>query len=139
MAGLNAYSKGVSLGLFRPRPKKLQEKKSALKRGETIRVDLLHRAVLCKRTPDGVRALSKDRVISPESVQRYLETKFGDSLGATLAAMRGLAGALRADDLAQEAYGLYEAFRPTVPAGRRGWGAAGVLDLNRLRALAKGR
>ena len=39
--------------------------------------------------------------------------------------------------LAEEAYALYESFRPSIPAGKRGWGAAGVLDLGRVRALAK--
>ena len=28
-------------------------------------------------------------------------------------------------------------FRPAIPAGEPGWGAAGVLDLKRIRALAR--
>jgi hypothetical protein len=30
----------------------------------------------------------------------------------------------------------YKTFRPDVPAGVTGWGAVGVLDLGRIRALA---
>ena len=137
VAGLNAYSKGVSIGLFQPKPKQLRERKAALQQGETIQVGLLHRAVPCRRTPDGLRASSKGRPISPESVQRYLESKFGDSLAASLAAMRKLAGAFQPGDLADRAYELYEAFRPEIPGGKRGWGAAGVLDLKKLEALAR--
>jgi hypothetical protein len=40
------------------------------------------------------------------------------------------------DRLAQEAFGLYEQFRPGIPEGVGGWGAKGELDLNRVRALA---
>ena len=32
------------------------------------------------RTADGLRALSKDKPIEPESVRKYLESKFGDAL-----------------------------------------------------------
>ncbi|HZI95481.1 MAG TPA: hypothetical protein VFE84_14640 [Patescibacteria group bacterium] len=136
VAGLNAYSKGVSIGLFQPKPKALRARKAALEQGETIQVELLHRSVPCQRTPDGLRALSRDRPISPKSVQRYLESKFGDSLDASMAVMKKLAGAFTPTVLAERAYDLYEAFRPEIPRGKRGWGAAGVLDLEKLRALA---
>jgi hypothetical protein len=32
---------------------------------------------------------------------------------------------------------LYEAFRPSLPAGTRGWGAKGTLDLAAVGRLAK--
>jgi hypothetical protein len=51
--------------------------------------------------------------------------------------MHALAASLDADELARLAYSLYEVFRPEVPAGLRGWGAAGVLDLERIRTAAK--
>src|SRR5271165_4248475 len=35
-------------------------------------------------TPDGLRAVSKDRPISPSSVERYLGSKFGDNLGSAM-------------------------------------------------------
>ncbi len=40
-------------------------------------------------------------------------------------------------DLCRQAYALYEAFRPTVPEGEKGWGAQGELDLGHIRSLAK--
>ncbi len=42
-----------------------------------------------------------------------------------------------AQELAAEAYGLYEQFRPAVPAGESGWGAAGALSLAKIRKLAR--
>jgi len=40
-------------------------------------------------------------------------------------------------ELAAEAYGLYEQFQPVIPAGASGWGAAGTLRLVNIRKLAK--
>lgn len=135
VAGLNAYAKGRSLGIFKPAPEELRRKRAAP--GEVLHVDLLHRAVPVVQTPDGLRALSKDKPVSPESVQRYLEGKFGAALGAVEEALLALAHSLPPEDLASQAYELYEAFRPEVPPGVSGWGASGVLDLGRVRALAR--
>jgi NAD(P)-dependent dehydrogenase (short-subunit alcohol dehydrogenase family) len=138
VCGLNAYSKGVSLGLFTPAPKSVKERKAKLKEGAKLHVDLLQRAVPVMRTPDGLRAVSKGRPVDPASVARYLEQKFGDGLDDAKAAMTALARSLRPEKLGVEAYRLYVAFRPEVPAGTRGWGARGKLDLRRIGALAAG-
>jgi hypothetical protein len=134
VAGLNAYAKGKSLGILKPVPEEVKRERKRLPEGKTKHVDLLHRAVPVVRTAEGLRALSTGNPVSPESVQRYLEAKFGDHLPAIEAAMRALARRLSREDLAHRAYGLYEAFRPEVPAGTRGWGAMGVLDLARIEA-----
>ena len=81
------------------------------------------------QTPEGLRALSKDRPISPDSVHRYFRNKFGDLLPRVRHAVSHLARSLSALELAASAYTLYEQFRPEIPAGVRGWGAAGRLDL----------
>jgi hypothetical protein len=135
VAGLNAYSKGVALGLYEPTPEAERERRREAKQGETMQVGLLHRAVPVVQTPDGLRALSKDRPISPGSVERYLQSKFGDHLDDAKAAMAHLAHSIPATQLARRAYSLYENFRPEIPAGARGWGAIGDLDLNRIRGL----
>jgi len=134
VAGLNAYAKGKSLGLFKPAPEDVKLERKRLAAGRQMRVELLHRAVPVARTADGLRAISKDKPVAPESVQRYLQSKFGDALPAVERAMLDLAKSMTPDELAQRAYALYEVFRPDVPAGTRGWGAAGVLDLARIRA-----
>jgi hypothetical protein len=51
--------------------------------------------------------------------------------------MEALAQAYAPKELADQAYALYEQFRPTVPEGQRGWGAAGKLDLTQIRRMAR--
>ena len=77
-ARLNAYAKGNALGLFHPKPAELREQRKKLKHSEELRVSILHRAVPVMRTPEGLCALSKDKPIAPESVERYLASKFGE-------------------------------------------------------------
>jgi hypothetical protein len=136
VAGLNAYSKGVALGLFQPTPKAVREQRQKLRRDEVVTVDLLHRAVPARHTDEGLRALSNDRPISPESVKRYLESKFGGALDEAYEAMKQLAKSLTPTELAEKAYHLYEKFRPEIPLGKRGWGASGKLDLEGIRKMA---
>lgn len=137
VAGLNAYAKGVRLGLFAPSaPRKVKEHKKVLRHGETLQVDLLGRAVPMTATPDGLRALSKEQPISPESVARYLDSKFGEALSEVRDAMERLAKSRPPERLTVEAFHLYEEFRPEVPAGVKGWGAKGTLDIGRILALA---
>jgi hypothetical protein len=80
VAGLNAYLKGVSRGLFQPTPKEVQEQRRKRHKEETVTGGLLHRAVPGKHTNEGLRALSRETPIHPESVQKYLQGKFGDAL-----------------------------------------------------------
>ena len=88
-------------------------------------------------TKGGLRALSKETAIKPESVERYLAGKFGDALDDATATMRKLAMSLPPNALADEAFGLYVKFRPGVPAGESGWGAKGQLDPAKIEALAR--
>lgn len=136
VAGLNAYSKGVRLGLFTPSPPEVREQRAKLRPKETITVDLLHRAVPAVHTKEGLRALAKEKPVDPASVERYLASKFGEGLADARKAMEALAKSRAPKALAGEAYHLYEQFRPGVPAGVRGWGAQGTLELDAIRKLA---
>jgi hypothetical protein len=98
-------------------------------------VDLLGWEVPALSTEQGVRATSKGQPVSPESVERYLQSKFGADLPEVCAAMEELAGSLPPERLAAWAFRLYEQFRPIIPGGKAGWGAAEDLDLERIRAL----
>ncbi len=138
VAGLDAYSKGKALGLFSPRPKTLGDKRKRLEPWATVHVALLQRAVPVVRTPEGLRATAKGRPLSPASVQRYLRSRFGDALPAVERAMAALASSMPPEELATRAFHLYESFRPKIPPGVRGWGAAGVLDLDTITRLAQG-
>jgi hypothetical protein len=68
-------------------------------------------------------------------VQKYLESKFGDALEEVSNAMVDLAKSFPPSHLAEKAYARYEKFRPAIPPGKKGWGAAGKLDLESLRRM----
>ena len=137
VAGLNAQTKGQRLGLFKPASgAETARRRKSMKPGETERVELLGRAVPVVRTPDGLRAAKDGKPDTAAAVARYLESKFGEGLAPARAAMEALARAFEPADLAGRAFSLYEAFRPSVPSGTRGWGAKGVLDLAVIRDLA---
>jgi hypothetical protein len=97
---------------------------------------LLGRAIQDRYTTEGLRALSGESPIRPESVQKYLESKFGGALGDVSEAMGELARSLPPSELAEKAYSLYEKFRPDIPPGKKGWGASGKLDLDLIRKMA---
>jgi hypothetical protein len=143
VAGLNAQSKGKRLGIYgKPEPPRTAAAEAARKARETkpgaaLHVELMHREVPVVRTPAGLRAGHGGKPMSAESVERYLATKFKDALGAAREAMEALAGAFEPPDLAARAFALYEEMRPVIPRGKRGWGVAGVLDLELIRSLSR--
>ena len=116
VAGLNAASKARRLGLVDEKHDQAKAKAPAHK---VRSVTVLGRPVPVTQTKDGLRALAKDEAIKPASVQRYLESKFGDDLPAVRAALEDLARAYSRDQLEASAYDLYERFRPAVPEGDR--------------------
>ncbi len=137
VSGLNAYAKGKSLGLYEPQPHTLEHQRKRLAPDAVLHVELLNRAVPMVRTPQGLRALSKDKPVDPQAVQHYLESKFAGALPEVEQAMKTLAGSMSPEDLRVRAYALYESFRPQIPAGVKGWGAAGDLELAQIRRAAK--
>lgn len=141
VAGLNAQTKGRRLGIYdKPtgKPAAAAKRPPARAPGEKVEaVELMHRAVTALRTPQGLRALHDGKPISPESVERYLESKFKDSLDAARGAMESLAASLDPGEIAASDFELYEKIRPAIPPGKRGWGAAGVLDLELIRSIAR--
>jgi hypothetical protein len=135
LAGLTAQAKGMRLGIFEPSaPEEVHERRQRLGEGERLEVQLLGRTLLVVRTPEGLRALDKGR---PARVERYLAGKFGQDLEAVRGAMQALAGSMPPAELARRAFALYERFRPGVPSGEAGWGAKGVLALDRIRSAAE--
>ncbi len=137
LAGLNAQSKGRRLGIFEAKPES-ERSRRARPSAEADTVELMGRRIPVARTRQGLRAAVAGRAEDPAAVERYLEQKFGEDLDEARAAMTALAKAIPRAELAERAFALYEAFRPGVPAGQRGWGAKGALDLGRLASLARG-
>jgi hypothetical protein len=137
VAGLNAQTKARRLGITRPADARTAARRAEVRRAADAKVvELLGRHVPVVKTPDGLRAAAEGKPDSPESVVRYLESKFGEHLAAARNAMTTLARSVPKDELDERAFGLYEAFRPDAPPGKKGWGAKGVLDLARIERLA---
>jgi hypothetical protein len=138
VAGLNAQSKGRRLGIFEePKGRQEEREPKARQPGEQFMVSLLNRLIPVISAEHGVRATVKGQPIDPSGVRRYLAQKFGHELADVQAAMEALAKAYTPDQLAAQAYALYEQFRPDVPEGKQGWGATGQLDLDYIRSLAE--
>jgi hypothetical protein len=137
VAGLNAQSKGQRLGIYNPPTDEERAEQRKRQPDEQFRINLMGRAVPAISTPEGIRALDKDRPANPASVERYLKTRFGEAYPEALEAMRALAQTYPDEELAREAYRLYERFRPAIPEGKKGWGAQGELDLQGLQKLGK--
>ncbi len=138
LAGLNAQSKGQRLGIYEKKSEKGAAKEAKPpKSAEPGGVQLMGREIPAVRTPKGLRAAAGGKPIEPGSVQAYLEQKFGEDLQAAWTAMQKLASAYPPAQLESVAFSLYEKFRPTIPEGKKGWGAKGELDLDRITSLAK--
>lgn len=138
VTGLNAQSKGRRLGIYpeHETDKTDASRSSTAKKDEqTSTTQVLGRPVPTQQTKDGLRAVQNGKAISPASVQRYLQQKFGDDLTAVTEALTALAQSYTPTQLADQAYDLYEKFRPSVPEGEKGWGAKGKLDLEQVRSL----
>ena len=139
VAGMTAHAKGVRLGIYAPAADRPHEPAAALPVGVTKVHDivLLGRQIHLAETPHGPRAISKGELVKPEAVAKYLKGKFGDSLEVVRREMERLAAGFPPEHLNHDGFHLYEQFRPEVPSDERGWGAKGVLDVSKIRALAR--
>ena len=140
LAGLNAQSKGQRLGIFQPADDRQEKgdgtKKQALtSERQTIR--LLGREIPVKKTDQGFLADAGGQEINPGAVQKYLEQKFKDNLSEVRQAMQKLANSVDPETLNQRGFAFYEKFRPDIPEGTRGWGAAGELNVDKIHQLVE--
>ena len=81
---------------------------------------------------------------TPKNVnERQLIAKFGGSeayervKGAMDSALQSWTG--EEDELDKKAFGMYEKFRPSVPAGEKGWGRKGELSLTQVESVVRRR
>ena len=141
VAGMTAHAKGVRLGIYAQPVDTGTKSAPPMPEGATSDAKeflLLGRIVHIAVTKDGPRAISKGEIGKAEAVEKYLRSKFGDQLDAARSAMEALAATVPPKELNANAFHLYEQFRPEVPPDEKGWGAKGVLELNRIAALAAG-
>jgi hypothetical protein len=71
-------------------------------------------------------------------VRAYVAKAFGDRLAGVRKAMEALAAHYGPEELNQVGFRLYEHCRPEVPPDVQGWGAKGLLDLEKLRSAGEG-
>lgn len=139
LAGLTAHAKGVRLGIYAAPEERPHEPPPLLPQGihRVREASLLGRRIHVAETADGPRAIAKGEVVKPASVERYLRSRFGDALASVRAEMEALAAHFPPEELNRVGFHLYEQFRPEVPSDERGWGAKGVLDIAKIRALGR--
>ena len=102
-------------------------------------VQLLGRDIPVLPGADGTpRANERGKPLSAAAARSYVARAFGDRLDEVRSAMADLAASLPPEELNRVGFRLYERFRPEVPRGAEGWGAKGVLDIERIR-LARAR
>ncbi len=140
VAGQTAASKGKRLGILEERPDE-ERRAVADQRAElgAETISFMDRRIPCLRTREGLRALADARPIDPESVRRYLASKFGEDLPLVEGKLVALAAAYQPARLVERAMDLYMRMRPNVASGAAGWGQRGRLDLDvidRLRQAA---
>jgi hypothetical protein len=131
VAGTAARAKAKRLGLA--------EEHEAGPKGErpeqarqTVR--LLGREIPVTESDGQLLAAEPDgRPAKPGAVQAYVARAFGERLPEVRAAMENLAARLPPEELNRTGFRLYEAFRPDVPEGVKGWGARAELHLDRIR------
>jgi len=133
VAGKGAFAKAKRLGLAEDRAPDARRRS----KDEPDYVLFMGAEVPVVETKAGPRAIQDGKPIEPEAVERYLAQKFGDNLDQITAAMEALAKSRAKAALAREAFGLYEKFRPAIPAGAQGWGKAGEMDLGVIKKLAR--
>jgi hypothetical protein len=103
-------------------------------------IRLLGRDIPVLPAADGtLRAADRDKPASARGVQTYIARAFGDRLAEVRAEMEALAEMLPPEALNRLGFRLYEHFRPEVPHGAEGWGAKGVLHVDRIRTAASRR
>jgi hypothetical protein len=100
-------------------------------------VHLLGRDIPVLLAADGIlRAEDNGKPASVRRVQGYITRAFGDRLAEVRAAMEALAATLPPEELNRVGFRLYGHFRPDVPQGAEGWGAKGLLQIDRIRSAA---
>ena len=133
VAGSAARTKARSIGREERKADRDANTPRVAEKHVTAPVLLLGKTIRLLPTEDGeLRAADGDQPSDPAAVERYIVKAFGDRLPEVRAAMEKMAASLPAEELNRIGFRLYEKFRPEVPQGAEGWGARGILDLDRI-------
>ncbi|RKK05418.1 hypothetical protein EBE87_19420 [Pseudoroseomonas wenyumeiae] len=141
VAGSSARVKAKAIGIAEDRPESggLRDEADKLRQNRAPArntVHLLGRDLPVVEEKGKIRALDHDKPAAPRAAASYVERALGKDLPTVRQAMEDLARSMPPEELNRIGFRLYETFRPEVPPGARGWGAKGVLDLERIRTAA---
>lgn len=137
VAGSSARVKARAIGLEehgRSEPRSTVKSSQPLAPRQTVH--LLGRDVPVVEQRGSQHALDHDKPASPGPAHAYVERAFGERLAEVRCAMETLADSMAPDELNRVGFRLYEQFRSEVPGGANGWGAKGMLDLDRIQGAA---
>ena len=139
VTGSSARIKAKSLGILDEAMEatERQVQAEALKPAGRL-IILLSREIPILAAPDGApRTNEKGKLMAAAGVRSYIFRAFGDRLDEVRAEMVALISTLPPDELNRVGFRLYEKFRPEVPKGAEGWGAKGILHLDRIRSAPR--
>ncbi len=134
VAGHTVNNSGSRAGLATEEPETAPEKSRAV--DEEYLISLCGRDVTARFTANGVRGVSKAEEVDSDRAELNLRNAFGDNYDAVTAAMRKLAGSRARTVINQEAYSLFERFRPAIDSGVKGWSQKGRLEIQLIEGLA---
>ena len=134
VAGTAAQAKARRLGIAEEKDHAKERADAAPTKAQPT-TRLLGRRIRLTHDEDGVVLADAGGKPAPAApVRAYVAKAFGDHLAEARKALEDLAARYEPEELNRVGFRLYERFRPEVPPDVRGWGAQGVLDLERIRA-----
>jgi hypothetical protein len=134
VAGTAARAKARRLGVAEESDQ-AKERAEAAPRPAEGSARLLGKTIRLTHDEDGVVLADGGGKPAPAApVRAYVAKAFGDHLAEARKAPEDLAARYEPEELNRVGFRLYGRFRPEVPPDVRGWGAKGVLDLEKVRA-----
>jgi hypothetical protein len=132
VAGTAARAKARRLGIAEEKDQ-VKDRAEAAPRPAEGTARLLGRTIRLTHDKDGVVLAEGGGKAAPAGpVQAYVAKAFGGHLAEVRKAMEDLAARYDPEELNRVGFRLYEHFRPEVPPDVRGWGAKGMLDLEKI-------
>ncbi|WP_426954357.1 hypothetical protein [Muricoccus radiodurans] len=137
VAGTAARAKARRLGLVEE-GNAAEERVDAASASAGNKALLLGRRIPLTRDDGGAVLAEGGGMPAPAPpVLAYVTKAFGKRLSEVRKAMEALADRYEPDELNRVGFRLYKEFRPEVPADVQGWGAKGLLDLEKIRAAGR--
>lgn len=135
IATITAIAKGRSIGAIEPSEDSEAKQKNRDERPEDEVIEVMQFKL---RVKDGLALVGSEKKGKPGS-DGPLKSKFGESYDRVRKAFEKALSTWKGDEdeLNKQAFGFYEAFRPSVKPGQGGWGKKGELNLDNVMSTVK--